>query len=534
MYPKLLGCITLSICALTGRASTESSFLDQAMGETVARSMLNRFGYGASAAAISDFSGITPRAYVAQGILNDSKLPDSIQAQIAASPAAEPVATTWQAFGPGGSEREGRRDNEERKKQIQRAERQYATSAIGDRLLAMANDNNPAHQALLSFWLNHFSVYAPKNFVKLLAFDYANNLESALRGDSFESLLRASFMHPAMQFYLDNAQSTAADSQAAMRAEAQGKKLGINENLARELLELHTLGVDGGYTQKDVQELARIITGAGTWVPRMNPAALERAGASRRGLFLFDPRRHDFGAKIFLGQHFPQGHGLDEIDRALHLLATHPATARHISRKLALRFMADNPSEATLKLMTETFLHSGGKISATLFAMMQTPEFQQRLHDRAKFREPLDQIIADARAACQSQPVGNAGLLAASALDAGEAPFMKTTPDGYGTREADWMSPAAMAKRIRFAMGIAAGRIPLAHGPDDDSRESIGLKNINSEAPRFMRGTACDPDAALIDITVGPVSAATTAALAGLSAKERIAAALSSPEAMQR
>ena len=234
-----------------------------------------------------------------------------------------------------------------------------------------------------------------------------------------------------MQFYLDNVQSTATDSQMAMMAEQRGKTLGINENLARELMELHTLGVDGGYTQKDVQELARIITGAGAWVPRMSPRALERAGAERQGLYLFDPRRHDGGAKTLLGQSFPAGHGADEIDRALHLLATNPATARHISRELALRCMSDNPSDATVKAMTKAFLNSGGKISSTLFAMMQTPEFAQSLDNKTKFKEPLDQLLSDARAACQDQPIGNGELLVASAIDAGQAPFMKTTPHSF-------------------------------------------------------------------------------------------------------
>ena len=184
--------------------------------------------------------------------------------------------------------------------------------------------------------------------------------------------------------------------------------------------------------------------------------------------------------------------------------------------------------------MTKAFLNSGGKISSTLFAMMQTPEFAQSLDNKTKFKEPLDQLLSDARAACQDQPIGNGELLVASAIDAGQAPFMKTTPDGYGAREADWLSPAAMAKRIRFAMGIAAGRVPLAQGISDNGRKNFKLKDMDSEKPHFMEGTACDTNFALIDTTMGPVSDATRASLQDLKPKEHIAALLASPEAMKR
>src|SRR5262249_2870040 len=152
--------------------------------------------------------------------------------------------------------------------------------------------------------------------------------------------------------------------------------------------------------------------------------------------FLFDPRRHDFGEKHLLGQDFPAGQGLAEVDRALHLLATSPATARHVSQKLALRFLSDSPSEATLSAMTAAWQTSGGRLRGVRAAMVTGPGFARSLPAHAKFREPLDQLLAVARAACQSQPVGNAALLGLTALDAGEVPFMRSTPDGYGAREA--------------------------------------------------------------------------------------------------
>ena len=361
-----LGVFAAFALVFGGSAAAQSIELDRPMGESLARAMLSRFGYGPTTDSIASTARMSPRAYIERGIFEDSALPTAISSQIADMPASQPIALTWAAYGPGGSERDDLKDDQTRKKEVQQMERLHARSAIKTRLLAMANSDNQAHEALFSFWLNHFSIYAPKSFGKILAGDYARHIEAAMKEDSFEALLRASFFHPAMQIYLDNAQSTAPNSQAARFAANRGKKPGINENLARELMELHTLGVDAGYTQTDVQELARIISGAGIWRANMNDRVLDRAGAVRKELFLFDPRRHDFEAKRLLGQNFPAGHGVDEIDRALHLLASHPATARHISRKLALRFLSDMPPEAVVKSMTDAFLQSGGRISATL------------------------------------------------------------------------------------------------------------------------------------------------------------------------
>jgi uncharacterized protein (DUF1800 family) len=321
-------------------------------------------------------------------------------------------------------------------------------------------------------------------------------------------------------------------SMAAEKAAERGRQLGINENLARELLELHTLGVNGGYGQKDVQELARIITGAGIHSPRMNDAALVRSGATRVGLFLFDPRRHDFGSKTFLGEQFPAGQGLSEIDRALHLMATHPATGRRIAEKLARRFLADEPPPQVVDAMAAGFRRSGGKISATLLPLLESGAFSVSVVHPAKFKEPLDYALSVARAVCGDNPIGNRLILAATVLDMGEAPMMHTTPDGYGSRTADWLSPAVMAKRVRLAMGVAAGRVPFARG--DDNR--VGRLRVLAEgAPAGLSdGDACAVDVTALELLVGPVSAETRRAAAGLSVRERAALLLASPEFMRR
>jgi uncharacterized protein (DUF1800 family) len=524
--------LILSLTVATADAGAASFDIDKRMDEPAARAMLNRFGYGADLPSLATAMQETPRQYLMHAIQDKSGLPASVTAQIKTLPISQPVDDVWDQYGPGGSERGDTQDPAARKS-IQKTEREFVGSAIQARLLTLANADNQGHEALLSFWLNHFSIYGPKSFDKVLAGDYARALEAAMADDSFESLLKASFYHPAMQVYLDNAESTSPTSTMAEQARNRGKTLGINENLARELMELHTLGVDAGYTQKDVQELARIITGAGVYAPRMRDQALTRAGATRNGLFLFDPRRHDYGAKTFLGETFPAGHGLDEIDRAIHLLATNPATAHHIAFKLARRFLSDTPPNSLVDAMAGSYLRSGGKISATLMPLIASREFAESLAKPSKFKEPVDYMISAARAACSGTPIGNRFLLAASAQDMGAAPFMHTTPDGYGVAESDWLSPAAMAKRTRLAMAIAAGKAPLASGPVDDAPEPA-LPRGGDMKPAWARGTACEPDADTVARLAGPLSASTLAAETGLSDRERIALILASPEFMRR
>ncbi|GAO36713.1 hypothetical protein SCT_2123 [Sulfuricella sp. T08] len=451
--------------------------------------------------------------------------------EIRSLPISQPLDEVWHRLGPGGTARDEGLDPEARKA-LQREEGAYVSSAIQARLLTMANSDNPGHEVLLSFWLNHFSIYAPKSLDKLLAWDYVRAIEEAMRDDSFEALLRASFYHPAMQVYLDNAQSTAETSIAAQIAQERGKTLGINENLAREVLELHTLGVDAGYTQKDVQELARILTGAGIYSTRMRDQALEKAGATRMGLFLFDPRRHDFGEKIFLGTRFPAGQGLPEIDRALHLIAIHPTTAKRIALKLARRFLSDDPPPQVVDAMTEGFRRSNGKISATLLPLLKSDAFAVSLEKPTKFKEPVDYVLSIARAACGDAPINNGLILAATTMDMGQAPLVHTTPDGYPTQESAWLSPAAMAKRVRLSMEVAAEKVPFAQG---DEGASVRLKAMADMGKgRLMRGTACRVDSSTVKHAVGPLSATTEAAAKSLSERERVGLLLASPEFMRR
>lgn len=525
--PTLATCLrsTALIFAL-GLASQAQAYLDLPLSEPAARAMLHRFGYGIDPKNLRAATGSSPRQYIRRAIDLPPNYPASINAEIAELPSAQSLDTLWQRYGPGGSEKSkapvqtnGADDRMDKPKRSAReiAGREILEGAIQTRLLETANSDNPGHEVLLNFWLNHFSVHGLKTINKYLVNDYTRTLQKAMREDSFLALLRASFLHPAMQVYLDNARSTAPNSRLAKNANRRGKQLGLNENLARELLELHTLGVDSGYTQNDILALARIITGAGVLNNQMTPERLAEAEATRIGYFLFDPRRHDSDKKTFLGKTYPAGQGFKEIERALEQLAQHPATAHHVADKLARRFLADEPPEKIVKAMADGFLRSNGKISATLFPLLNSKEFADSLTHPSKFKEPVDYLISASRATCYGEPIENGKILMRSAIGMGQAPFMHTTPDGYGSQEKDWLSSPAMSQRVKLAQALTTNKLPMAM-PKNIGREKIFCQTKLENVRR----------------AVGPLSEKTKAALQGLNPQDEMTALLASPEFMRR
>jgi uncharacterized protein (DUF1800 family) len=287
------------------------------------------------------------------------------------------------------------------------------------------------------FWMNHFSVYQDKNGLRTMLADYEDQMRKQALG-RFRDLLETSTRHPAMLLFLDNHQN------------ARGH---INENLARELMELHTLGVDGGYSQRDVQELARILTGLG--VNRSSrPAAIRRellAQYRRHGLVEFNPQRHDYGSKVFLGQPV-HTQGEAELEDALDRLARHPATARFISRKLAVYFVRDTPSQGLIDAMTQRYLHTDGQIAAVLQTLFHSTEFRASLGQ--KFRDPLHYLLAGIRRAYDGKVILNPGPLFSWLNRMGEPLYGHSTPEGYQLTEAAWSSPGQMTTRIEIARAM--------------------------------------------------------------------------------
>jgi Protein of unknown function (DUF1800) len=321
-------------------------------------------------------------------------------------------------------------------------------------------------QVMVDFWANHFNVFARKGFVRFYAADY---VEHAIRPHAlgrFEDLLVASAEHPAMLLYLDNAKSS-----AVRQGFFGAKKGGINENYARELMELQTVGVNGGYTQADVIAVARILTG---W-------SIERPKEGGTG-FMFRPRLHDWGAKVALGHQFPAGHGEDEGLRLLHILAESPATARHISSELCERFVADSPPKGCVDRLTATYLSTHGDISAMLRTLAHSPEFWAPADYGAKVKSPLE-FVASALRAVGGKADGSLGL-ALVMYRLGEPLLLQPVPTGYGDRAADWMSSDALVGRMNFATalaidvapGVSSGLDPLL-SPTPDARVLVTRVN---------------------------------------------------------
>lgn len=300
-------------------------------------------------------------------------------------------------------------------------------------------------QQLSWFWLNHFSVHQGKHNLRAMVGDYEMNAIAPHALGKFRDLLAATVHHPAMLRYLDN------EANAANR---------INENYARELMELHTLGVNGGYSQKDVQELARILTGVGVNLgadtPKVKPAL--QAQYVRRGLFEFNPNRHDYGDKQFLGQTV-KGRGLAELDEALDRLSRSPATARFISGKLAQYFVGDTPPPALVASMAQTFQQTDGDIADVLQTLFASEAFRQSLG--RKFKDPMHYVVSAVRLSYDDKPILNAGPMLGWLSRMGQPLYGRQTPDGYPLLDTAWASPGQMTTRFDIARTIASGSAGL-------------------------------------------------------------------------
>ncbi len=400
-------------------------------------------------------------------------------------------------------------------------------------LLRDLYSKNQLKEQLTWFWVNHFNVYARKREIAALVGDYE---ETAIRPHAlgkFRDLLAATAFHPAMIQYLDN-QQNAADK--------------INENYAREIMELHTMGVGSGYTQTDVQELARILTGVGVNLsgqPRRF-AALARADyrtdVGKGGLFEFVPRRHDYGEKHFLG-HTIKGDGLAEVNQAIDILSREPATAAHVSRELAQYFCCDAPSDQLVAAMAATWKRSDGDIADVLQTLFDSAEFNQSLGK--KFKDPMHYAVSAVRALYGNQVIANPVPLIAWLNRMGEPLYGHETPDGYSLTSAAWSGPGEMTTRFEVAQQIGTGAANLFKPIDPQMLANLRAnfqKNPDAGMQMIMQPNANDgaPAPALQETAyyaalTPALSIATKNAVAqGTSAADRNALLLSSPEFMRR
>ncbi len=300
------------------------------------------------------------------------------------------------------------------------------------------------------FWFNHFNVHLAKNNIRVLVGDYEARAIRPFALGRFRDLLEATLRSPAMLSYLDNAQN------------ANGH---INENYAREIMELHTMGVGSGYTQKDVQELARILTGVGIDARPENPGVKppHTQELFRDGLFEFNPNRHDYGDKVFLG-HTIVGRGFPEVEQALDILSEQPATAHHISQQLAAQFVSDNPPPALVNRMAATFLATHGDIAKVMATMIGSREFTASLG--TKFKDPVHYVLSAVRFAYDDRVVVNTQPIEGMMNRLAEGLYNHPTPDGYPVEAAAWNGPGQMAVRFEIARQIAGG-MPALFRPEN-------------------------------------------------------------------
>lgn len=417
--------------------------------------LLNRITWGWNESSSRQLAAMGVDSFLDQQLRNRTAvLPADIQSQI------DTLSITQQPFDQmifalelrreASAKRKGTDDTlrKEYQQELTRLEREAANRS----LLRAVYSPNQMQEQMTWFWMNHFNLGNKKHNLRAMLGDFEEQAIRPYVMGNFRDLLRATVMHPAMLRYLDN------EHNAVNR---------INENYARELMELHTMGVGSGYTQRDVQELARVLTGVGINLdkgsPRLRPE-FQRAYV-RRGLFEFNPQRHDFGEKQILGQTI-RGRGLGELEEVIGLLCRQPATARFISNKLAVYFVSDTPSPALVETMAKRFLQTDGDIPSVLRAMFDTPEFVASLG--SKFKDPMHYVVSSIRLAYDGVNIVNTDPMLKWLNTMGELPNAHQTPDGYSMMESAWASPGQMTSRFEIAKTIGSGTPALFKTENQD------------------------------------------------------------------
>jgi uncharacterized protein (DUF1800 family) len=358
------------------------------------------------------------------------------------------------------------------------------------RILRAVYSERQLNEVMVDFWSNHFNVFANKGADRWLLTSYDRDTIRPNAMGKFSELLVATAKSPAMLFYLDNFQSVSPQAANARRAgrrnpglagllrrgrrieqnpverpqpnAPQRMRRGINENYARELMELHTLGVDGGYTQKDVQEVARCFTGWTIFAPRGGGAAaaalLGNAASESAGTFFFNARMHDDGEKVVLGQKIPAGGGIKDGLRVIETLARHPSTAKFIAYKLVRHFVADTPPPSLVDRVAATFTKSDGDIRETLKALFFSPEFNSPQAYRAKVKRPFELAVSALRTL--GAETNGGPQLHQWIARMGEPLYGFQTPNGYSDTAESWVNTGGLLERMNFGLALASNRIP--------------------------------------------------------------------------
>ena len=371
---------------------------------------------------------------------------------------------------------------------------------VQSKLLRAIYSDRQLEEVMTDFWFNHFNVFIGKGADRYLLTSYERDVIRPHALGKFEDLLVATAQSPAMLFYLDNWLSVGPNSDFANGVpkrennygwrrpprprrppqvkQAKGKRGGLNENYGRELMELHTLGVNGGYTQKDVTEVARVLTGWTLKQPKQG------------GGFTFEERMHEPGDKNVLG-HRIKSNGEKEGREVLHILARHPSTAKFISTKLAMRFVSDNPPPALVDRMTRTFLKKDGDIREVLKTMFHSPEFWAPDSYRAKVKTPLEFVVSAVRAS--GADVSDASPLARQLQTMGMQLYGMQPPTGYSMKADAWVNSSALLGRMNFALALTAGKLKGVQVDSDRivGSSSLGISSLGTSSLGDFARQAC-------------------------------------------
>lgn len=380
------------------------------------------------------------------------------------------------------------------------------------RILRAVYSERQLQEVMVDFWTNHFNIFANKGADRWLlpAYDRDTIRPNAL--GKFSTLLQATAQSPAMLFYLDNFQSVSPNANQGRRGggllqqlrpqqqqQQQRPRRGINENYARELMELHTLGVDGGYTQKDVQEVARCFTGWTIFQPRGGGAAVNammgEAGRRNAGTFFFNARVHDDGEKTVLGHKIPSGGGIKDGLTVLDILAHHPSTAKFIATKLVRHFVSDTPPQSLVDRVAATFTKSDGDIRETLKAIFFSKEFNSTEAYRVKIKRPFELVISAIRTLGADTNGGPGTHRWIERM--GEPLYGFQTPNGYSDAAESWVNTGGLLERMNFGLALANNRV---------QGTTVSLAKPNGEQAKVM-------DEYLKTLLAGDISATTREAL---------------------
>jgi len=406
----------------------------------------NRFGLGARPGDLARIDQ-DPQAWLIDQLEGPARTPDAI----AGLPHSSAVLAEVQALRLEQRQRQRQSDAQpapDTVREYARTVRSHLLEQTDARYSTAASTDHPFYERLVQFWSNHFAVSIDKQPLPAIAGLYENEAIRPNVVGKFADLLIAAEQHPAMLVYLDNQRSIGPSSTLARRASqrAGNVNLGLNENLAREILELHTLGVDGGYTQADVTSFAKVITGWSVGGGNENG----RFAEGEPGRFAFRERIHEPGPQTLLGRRYAQS-GIDQGLAVLRDLAVHPATAHFVSTKLARHFVADEPPARLVDALARTFLYTGGDLAAVYEALVAAPEPWERLH--AKYKTPNDFVISTFRA---FDRVPDDARFVVGALDLmGQTPFRPGSPEGWPDTAGQWGGADALYKRIEWCNTVA-------------------------------------------------------------------------------